>query len=82
MRTLSILLLSTLLSTVTSQCEPCDITPNGFTVRPGTGCLEYISCVDGAEANVQSCQGGTIFDLAIGEFIAAIYVVHCVDLLM
>jgi hypothetical protein len=38
--------------------------------------------VDGAEANVQSCQGGTIFDLAIGEFIAAIYVVHCVNLLM
>ena len=61
------LLLSNILP-ANAQCEPCDLVPNGFTVRPGTDCLEYINCLNGAEANVQTCSGGTKFDLTIGEF--------------
>lgn len=61
--TLVLLLCSVL--PASAQCDPCDIVPNGFTVRPGTGCAEYINCVNGAEANAQTCSGGTVFDLAI-----------------
>jgi len=62
---LPILLLFGKILSSQSQCEPCDITPNGWAIRPGTGCTEYINCVAGEEAAVNTCQGGTIFDKAI-----------------
>ena len=67
-------LISTILLTsipsIKSQCQPCDITPNGWAVRPGSGCTEYINCAGGEEASVNTCAGGTIFDFAIGEFLS------------
>lgn len=64
---LTILLLVRNILSIQSQCDPCDITPNGWAVRPGTGCTEYINCVAGEEAIVNTCQGGTIFDKAISK---------------
>ncbi|KAL3781125.1 hypothetical protein HJC23_001432 [Cyclotella cryptica] len=62
---LSLALLLCSVVAASAQCDPCDLVPNGFTVRPGTGCAEYINCVNGEEANAQTCGGGTLFDLAI-----------------
>ena len=66
-RLLTVLLLVRNILSIQSQCDPCDITPNGWAIRPGTGCTEYINCVAGEEAIVNTCQGGTIFDKAISK---------------
>ncbi|KAL3795676.1 hypothetical protein ACHAWO_004261 [Cyclotella atomus] len=59
------LFLLSLLPSIQSQCQPCDITQNGWAVRPGTGCTEYINCANGVEASTNTCAAGTIFDHAI-----------------
>ncbi|KAL7544978.1 hypothetical protein ACHAWF_008347, partial [Thalassiosira exigua] len=49
-------------------CDPCagDESSSSFRVRPGTGCKEYVQCVNGANMGVLSCQGDTIYDQANG----------------
>ncbi|KAL7473563.1 hypothetical protein ACHAXS_014006 [Conticribra weissflogii] len=61
------ILLFLLLQPLRSQadCEPCEITPTGFALRPGTGCREFVNCQDGVEVQSQACNGGLIFDLNI-----------------
>mmetsp|Transcript_15265 Transcript_15265/g.31162 ORF Transcript_15265/g.31162 Transcript_15265/m.31162 type:complete len:655 (+) Transcript_15265:70-2034(+) len=48
-----------------ADCAPCEITPTGFALRPGTGCREYVNCQDGVEVQSQACNGGLVFDLNI-----------------
>lgn len=46
------------------KCDVCSSTDGSatFSVKPGTGCVEYVQCVDGENIGDFSCSGETIFD--------------------